>query len=149
MVKVEAGEDLPSVTLRSVIPGLPKDPKEKALLKEDLTQLGCEGFLKKPWSLKDEEMVGELLTAQTTEWQKTVCALSTTWTAKMWAAVYGFPEGGEGMAGRTDKHAVGKFCNPINPKDGYPVTDCTNLREKDFGVPCSDLEPGASYPGHH
>ena len=45
------------VSLKSVVPVVPKDEKEKQQLVEDLTQMGCEGLLVEPWALKSEAMV--------------------------------------------------------------------------------------------
>ena len=47
------------VSLKSIIPIVPKDEKEKELLVEDLTKMGCEGLLTlllEPWVLKSEAM---------------------------------------------------------------------------------------------
>ena len=56
-VKIE----LPPVSLKSVNPVVPKDKKEKEQLLEDLTQMGCEGLLAEPWTLRSEEMAQEFL----------------------------------------------------------------------------------------
>ena len=45
------------VSLKSVIPVVPKDNKKKELLVEDLTKMRCEGLLVEPWVLKNEAMV--------------------------------------------------------------------------------------------
>ena len=36
------------LTLRSVVPAIPKKPGERAYLEEDLTKIGCIGLLSKP-----------------------------------------------------------------------------------------------------
>ena len=56
-VKIE----LHLVNLKSVIPVLPKDEKEKELLVEDLTRMGCEGLLVELWVLKSKAMAQEFL----------------------------------------------------------------------------------------
>ena len=48
--------EVPSVSLRSVVPVVPKNEEEKRQLVEDLTRMGCEGVLAQPWGLKSEEM---------------------------------------------------------------------------------------------
>ena len=53
IVKVETHP----MSLRSVVPVVPKDEGEKQQLMEDLTWIRCEGLLFHPWSLKSEEMV--------------------------------------------------------------------------------------------
>ena len=50
------------LTLRSVVPAIPKEPRERAHLEEDLTRIRCIRLMSKPWSLKDERMVRELTT---------------------------------------------------------------------------------------
>ena len=52
------------------------------------------------------------------------------WTTELWVEVYNFPKEGRGWASWMDKFAFGKFLTPINPKDGYAVVDCENLRER-------------------
>ena len=49
------------LTLRFVIPAIPKEPGERTHLEEDLTRIGCIGLLSKPWAVKDERMVRELI----------------------------------------------------------------------------------------
>ena len=44
------------VSLKSSTPVVPKNEKEKELLVEDLTQMGCMGLLLQPWALKSEAM---------------------------------------------------------------------------------------------
>ena len=60
------------------------------------------------------------------------------WTAGVWREVYDFlPEGG-GMANQTDKYIEDKFRNDADPKDGFPVRDCRDARERrvlEFLVP--------------
>ena len=48
------------LTLRSVVPAIPKEPGERAYLEEDLTRIGCIGLSSKPWTVKDERIVREL-----------------------------------------------------------------------------------------
>ena len=55
MVKVGA------MALKAVVPGLPKSVKDRELLEEDLRRIGCHGFLDRPWGLRMEDMVVELL----------------------------------------------------------------------------------------
>ena len=60
------------------------------------------------------------------------------WTAGIWKEVYDFQPGGSGLAHRTDLYIEGKFRNDADPKDGFPVRDCRNSRERrllEFLVP--------------
>jgi len=128
MVKTESEEESHPVILRSVVPGLPRSKKERAQLEEDLHQIGCQGFLQLPCNLQDKGMVQELMTDQSSEWERTVKAQPYEWTSELWGTVYNFSKKGEGMASRTYKFCNGNFSNPMHSKDGYAVSDCENLR---------------------
>ena len=65
------------------------------------------------------------------------------WTAGVWREVYDFQPGRSGLANRTDLYIEGKFQNDANPKDGFPVRDCRDSRERrllEFLVPI--VHPG-------
>ena len=49
------------ISLKSVAPVVLKNEKEKELVVEDLTRMGCEGLLLQPWALKSEAMAQEFL----------------------------------------------------------------------------------------
>ena len=49
------------VSLRSIVPVVPKNEEEKQQLVEDLTQVRCKGLLVQSWSLKSKEMAQEFL----------------------------------------------------------------------------------------
>ena len=60
------------------------------------------------------------------------------WTSGVWREVYDFQPGGSGLANRTDLYIEGKFRNDADPKDGFPVKDCMDPRERrllEFIVP--------------
>ena len=60
------------------------------------------------------------------------------WTAGVWREVYDFRPGGNSLANWTDLYIEGKFRNEADPKDGFPVRDCKNPRERkllEFLVP--------------
>ena len=118
------------LTLRSVVPTIPKEPEEKVHLEEDLTRIGCIGLLSKPWSVKDERMVRELTTGAPNQYEGTVRARPETWDAERWREAYGFSTGGEGFASRTDKFIGGKFRNAANPKDEFAIADCEDSKAK-------------------
>ena len=52
------------------------------------------------------------------------------WTVGVWREVYDFLPGGGGMANRTDQYIEGKFRNDAHPKDGFPVRECRDARER-------------------
>ena len=58
--------------LRSVVPAIPKEPGERAYLEEDLTKIGCIGLLNKPWTVKEEKMVRELIVGAPNQYEGTV-----------------------------------------------------------------------------
>ena len=48
------------VKLRKVAPVEPQGDRERAQLVENVTAMGCEGFLGKPWGFRNEAMIREL-----------------------------------------------------------------------------------------
>ena len=127
-----------AMALKAVVPGVPKSVRDRELLEEDLRQIGCHGFAGKPWGLRMEDLVVELLGHKDNRWDGTVRQAPKKWTAKEWRKVYGFGRGEEGMASRTDRYIDGMFSGRVNPKDGYAVADCKDPRVKrvlEFLVP--------------
>ena len=127
-----------AISLKAVVPGLPKNSKDRELLEEDLRRIGCHGLLGKPWGLRMEEMVAEIIGEKDNRWDGTVRQAPEKWTAKEWRKVYSFERGGEGMASRTDRFIDGMFSGKVNPKDGYAVADCRDPRVRrllEFLVP--------------
>ena len=127
-----------AMALKAVVPGMPKSVKDQELLEEDLRRIGCHGFIGKPWGLRMEDLVAELLGDKDNRWDGTVRQAPERWTAKEWRKVYGFGREGEGMASRTDWFIDGMFSGRVNPKDGYAVADCKDPRVKrvlEFLVP--------------
>ena len=55
-----------------VVPAIPKEPKKRAYLKEDLTRIECIGWMSKPWLVKDEKMVRELVTGAPNQYEGTI-----------------------------------------------------------------------------
>ena len=49
------------VSLKNVTPVVPEDEGEHAMLKNDLHDIGCAGLLERPWNLKHEEFVQQLV----------------------------------------------------------------------------------------
>ena len=133
--------------LRSVIPAIPKEPGGRAYLEEDLTKIRCIGLLNKPWTVKEEKMMRELIVGAPNQYEGTVRARPETWDARRWREAYGFRTGGEGFASRTDKFIGGKFRIAANPKDGFAIGDCEDSRAKrvlEFLIPI--LYPGKPTP---
>ena len=112
---------LSALTLRSVVPAIPKEPGERAHLEEDLTRIRCIGLLSKPWLVKDEGMVRELSTGAPNQYEGTVRVQPEAWDAEKWREAYGFSVGGEGFASRTDKFIGGKFWNAAKTGSPLPI----------------------------
>ena len=49
------------VSLRNVTPAVPGNDEERAMLKEDLSSLGCAGLMERPWNLKNEEFIQQFV----------------------------------------------------------------------------------------
>ena len=126
------------MALKAVVLSMSKSVKDRELLKEDLRRIGCHGFIRKPWGLRMEDLVVELLGDKDNRWDGTVRQALERWTVKEWRKVYGFGREGEGMASQTDRFIDGMFSGRVNPKDGYAVADCKDPRVKrvlEFLVP--------------
>ena len=119
-----------AMALKAVVPGIPKNVRDRELLEEDLWHIGCHGVLDRPWGLRMEDMVVELLDDKDNCWHGTVRQAREKWTAKEWCKVYGFGRGGEGMASRTSRFIDDMFFGQVNPKEGYAVVDCKDPRAK-------------------
>ena len=132
------------VSLRNVTPVVPGDDEERAMLKEDLSSLECAGLMERPWNLKNEEFIQQFVLIREGKLERnnmfdtTIRDRPEDWTASTWREVYDFPPRGCGMANRTDLYIDGKFRTEANPKDGFPVRDCRDARERrllEFLVP--------------
>lgn len=55
------------VTLKSVVPPVPRDDGKKQQLIDAITKMGCRGLLTHPWNLKNEGMVQEFTRLGTNE----------------------------------------------------------------------------------
>ena len=127
-----------AMALKAVVSDVPKSVRDRELLEEDLQRIGCHGFMERPWGLRMEDMVVELLGDKDNQWEGTVCQAPERWIVKEWRKVSGIARGGEGMASRTNRFIDGRFSGRINPKDGYAVVDCKEPRTRrvlEFLVP--------------
>ena len=115
---------------RGLFPVIPIDEGRLELLKEDLTIMGCLGFLHRPWNLKREEMIEELLTEASNQFVFTIRGRPKSWSSDLWTQVYFAPPKRAGLAERTDKYAVNRFRNPADPKDGYKASDYRDARNQ-------------------
>ena len=92
-----------TVALKMVSPTVPKGADEKAMLDEDLTQMGCHGLLMRPWCIKYEKIVQELQRKQSNQWAGTIWRDPDLWTAAIWTLEEGLrffdPRRGHGDMG--------------------------------------------------
>ena len=132
------------VSLRNVTPTIPGNELERSMLKSDLEDLGCAGLLERPWNLKSEDFIQQFVLIREGKlecnnmFDTTIRDRPEEWTAGVWREVYDFQPGGSGLAHRTNLYIEGKFRNDADPKDGFPVRDCRNSRERrllEFLVP--------------
>ena len=49
------------ISLKALVLVVPKIPTARQELEEDLERIGCAGLLNKPWNIKDEGLVRELV----------------------------------------------------------------------------------------
>ena len=136
----EKGSVNVQISLKALVPVIPKTPTARRKLEEDLTRIECAGLLKKLWNIKDEGMVRELVEGAPNQFDHTVRCRLEKWTAFVWRETYGFKLEGYGWASRTDNS---QFSKSMNPKDGYAVSDCNDFRTKqvlEFLIPILYLE---------
>ena len=109
-----------------------------------LRHIGCAGLLERPWNLKNEDFIQQFVLIREGKLERnnmfdtTIRDRPEEWTADVWRDVYDFGLGGNGLANRTVLYIEGKFRNEADPKDGFPVRDCRNPRERkllEFLVP--------------
>ena len=123
---------------------IPEGGLESAQLEKDLRRLRCTGLLERPWRLKQEEIMRELLaTEHPNVFDGTIRDRLQLWTSNLWKDIYHFQEGGAGLANRMDNYIEGRFVYQVDPKDSYPVRDCQNARQHrilEFLVPFIHLD---------
>ena len=68
----EKGSVNVQISLKALVPVIPKTPTARWELEEDLTRIGCAGLLNKPWNIKDEGLVRELVEGAPNQFDHTV-----------------------------------------------------------------------------
>ena len=113
------------ISLRNVTPSIPENPIHLEELKQDLARMRCEGLLNRPWALKKEQLVQEMLQPERPNiFDGTIRDRPQLWIADLWRDTYRFPRGGLGLANRMEGHHEGRFMHQVDSKDGYSVSDC-------------------------
>jgi hypothetical protein len=69
--------------LKNVSLAVLKSESELKELIEDLTRMGCEGLLTKPWNLRSNATLREFLFKRGNQWFKTMRQDSEKWTAEV------------------------------------------------------------------
>ena len=119
------------ISLRIVTPSILENPIELAELKQDLVQMRCTGLLERPWALKREELVRELVQPKRPNiFDGTIRDRPQLWTAELSRDTYEFPSGGSGLSNRMKGYHEGRFIHQVDPKDGYSVGDCRKYRQR-------------------
>ena len=128
-----------AISLRNVTPSISENPIHLEELKQDLAQMRCEGLLDRPWALKREQLVQELLLPERPNmFDTTVRDRPQLWNADLWRETYQFPRGGSGLSNQMEGHHKRRFMHQVDPKDGYSMGDCRNDRQRrllEFLVP--------------
>ena len=60
------------ISFKALVPVVPKTPIARRELEEDLGRIGCVGLLNKPWNIKDEGLVRELVEGALNQFDHTV-----------------------------------------------------------------------------
>ena len=127
------------ISLQNVTPSIPENLIEFKKLKQDLARMRYAGLLERPWALKREELVREMVQPECPNiFDGTIRDRPQLWTAKLWRDTYNFPRGGSGLSNRMEGYHKGCFMHQGDPKDGYFVGDCRNNRQRrmlEFLVP--------------
>ena len=106
-------------------PSIPENPLELVELKEDLRRMRCAGLLERPWALKREELVRELVQSERPNiFNGTIRERPQLWTAELWRDTYEFPSYGAGLSNWMDGYIEGRLMHQVDLKDGYAVGDC-------------------------
>ena len=95
------------ISLKALVPVVPQTPTGRRELEEDLERIGCADLLNKPWGLKDEGLVKELVHGAPNQFDLTIRSKPERWTALAWRETYGFKPEGYRWASWTDKYTVG------------------------------------------
>ena len=148
MVKTPAAaaQEKAVIKMKAVTPHFPESDLELVELQEDLDRMGYIQLLSKPWALKSEYMLREILVGGPYKFKTTLRARPSQWTALAWRGAYGFGTNEQRVCGRGEDFTVGRFNHPVHSKDGYLIADCKDPRARrvlEFLVPILLPDKGA------
>ena len=118
------------IKMKAITPVFPESDLGLVELQEDLDRMDCVQLMSKPWSLKSEYMLQEILVGGLYKFKTTLRARPSQWTALAWRGAYGFGTKGQGVCGRGEDFTVGRFHHSVHSKDGYLTADCKNPRAR-------------------
>ena len=118
------------ISLKALVPLVLQTLTGRRELEEDLERIRCVGLLNKPWSLKDEGLVKELVLEAPNQFDLTIRGKPERWTTLAWQETYGFKPERYGWASTTEKYIVGQFNKSVNLKDRFAVSDCEDFLTK-------------------
>ena len=132
-----------AISIKPLVPAIPRIDRELQELAEDLWIMGCEGLLAKPWNLRAENTLREFKYDRGNQWDHTHRRDPDNWTLDVWNRVYGFPRGIlEGWARRRDGLFVG-IQRRCRSKERLPPGDLQEQEgEKGAGIFATHLEFG-------
>ena len=119
-----------TIALKVLSPAIPSTEREMQELIDDLTPMRCKGLLSRPWLLRDEAMVRELVEGRDSRWDNSISCHPTQWTTDMWPDTYDFVQNGYGWATRTDKYIHDRFAGKIHINNGFVIDACKDRRER-------------------
>ena len=106
-----------------VLPNIPQEAGDCALLEKHLEAMGCAGLLDVPWGLTEGAVLEELEGAPGNQFDGTLRAHPEKWTPEAWRLAYGFKDGDIKVVERNDAWLEGEFLRGPDPKDGYGLKD--------------------------
>jgi hypothetical protein len=80
----------PLVIAQMICPVIPTDETARKKLEEDLQRMGCRGLITRPWNLRNDEIILELVEGAPNQYELTVRGRKVAWTEDVWAHVYSF-----------------------------------------------------------
>ncbi len=70
----------PLVTGRMVCSTIPEMLRERSQLEDDLSEIGCVGLFLRPWTLKNDRMIEEIIVGASNQYELIVRGRLGTWT---------------------------------------------------------------------
>ena len=115
-----------------VTPEAPVEPERLAVLKNNLANMGCAGFMDFPWEIRDESLVADLLyPVPRSITDTTMRAKPEQWTPELWRGVYAFEEKADKKMEKRMECLEGQFKGAADPREGYQLSDVIDPESQD------------------